>query len=371
MSPTTERTYELPALDEALETHDAISGVHLACKAVAMISAEDFNRLVQSIEQDGMLTPVQVDNEGLLLDGRCRLLALHTLGMSIPKEMIDVVDTDPWKVAASNEARRHLTKGQKNLVAAKRLEAERKNAKKRQSAGAKKANKRRVNPVATESVATGRKAPVLDTVAKSEGLSREDLRRAELLRKNEPDLAEQVENGELEWDAAMERSGLNKPKPKKIKKKSRSKKRKPIQSKGAEPQMIDELSHDELTALRFLSNQLCEQAAHNDLTKVIRNYLRACDEEYRPDYQPSLEQLALYCQCDPDLLHDIAWSEHDELDLESIGVILALAGIYPVDLVSDLTATRIKRVKKADDWLKNVATTDSQLSTYFTHQIVG
>ena len=371
MFTTSNSIYQLPTLETALQTHPLICGVHDACKSVLMISAEDFNRLVQSIEQDGLLDPVRINRDGVLLDGRCRLCALHVLGIPISEDEIETSDLDPWKVASSNEARRHLTKGQKNMVAAKRLEAERKAGRKRQSEGAKKANKRRTNPVATDSVATGRNAPVLDTVAKSEGLSREELRLAELLCKNKPELAKQVENGEMDWNTAIETCGLKAPKPKRAKKKPKSARREERNAKPSERPVASGLSPDELSTLRHLSDQLCKQAASNELPKVIRDYLRECDAEDRPDYHPSMEEMAVYCQCDNDLLHDVAWAEHDELDFNTVGVILALAGVYPACNAVSLTETRITRAEKAAKWLEIDPDNDVQLLTHLTRGIVS
>ena len=86
MFTTSNSIYQLPTLETALQTHPLIRGVHDACKSVLMISAEDFNRLVQSIEQDGLLDPVRINRDGVLLDGRCRLCALHVLGIPISED---------------------------------------------------------------------------------------------------------------------------------------------------------------------------------------------------------------------------------------------------------------------------------------------
>ncbi len=368
MSKTTKSTYAFPAVETALQTHKRIRGVHDVCNSVEPMSAEEFDRLVHSIEQSGLLTPVLVDPEGYLLDGRSRLCALHVLGIPISDQMFETTVLPPRLFEQLNRAGRHLTKGQLIMVANELLKAERREGTKL-PAGAKLPKQFQMNPVATSPVAPGRNATALDTVPKSDGQPRERLQHAESLRKNDTELAKQVDNRERDWDADIENHGLSKPESN-AKKSSITSECEHDLGKPSEPPVDSGLSPNELMALRHLSDQLLKQAALGDVTRIIRDYLRECCDEDRPDHHPSLRQLALYCQCDVERLRHVAWADYFWLELEAVGVILALAGVYPACTSLGLTETRIIRSQIAAEWLANEHDNGLPLSTYLTQEIV-
>ncbi len=102
--------YRMPKLEDAIDSYrHRIKGVHPSCESVAEISCQDFDRLVESIKTKGLLYPIQIDRQGLLVDGRCRLRACKLLGFEIPNSQIQISDTSPYSIAESNVARRHLT----------------------------------------------------------------------------------------------------------------------------------------------------------------------------------------------------------------------------------------------------------------------
>lgn len=98
-------------LTEILHHYPEISGIHPACLAVPEISAEDWVKLQSDIARDGLRHEIILTQEGLLIDGRNRLIACHD-GKVEPR--FRKVSTDPWRVAyAENIARRHLDVKQK------------------------------------------------------------------------------------------------------------------------------------------------------------------------------------------------------------------------------------------------------------------
>lgn len=98
-------------LTSILHHYPEISGIHPACLAVPEISAEDWVKLQSDIARDGLRHEIILTQEGLLIDGRNRLIACHD-GKVEPR--FRKVSTDPWRVAyAENIARRHLDAKQK------------------------------------------------------------------------------------------------------------------------------------------------------------------------------------------------------------------------------------------------------------------
>lgn len=82
-----------------------------------MLTDDELQDLADDIKANGLLYPIMLDAEGRLLDGRNRLAAC-TIADIEPR--FDVYDGDAATYALSvNIARRHLTKGQIAMVAAK------------------------------------------------------------------------------------------------------------------------------------------------------------------------------------------------------------------------------------------------------------
>ena len=212
---TYQRVYTPLAIDEAISlVTNRISGVHQACADVPRIGARDFDQLVESIEANGLLRPIEVNNQNLLIDGRSRIQAYAVLGLELRENDIVVTDADPFAIARSNNARRHLTDGQKTMEAARLLEDEQKRAAERRKQGAAKGRMSKQNSLGTKSVpsekALQKRAPrAIDRVAAASGVSRDNLTKAKRLREVSPELAAKVETGELPLAAAAEQAGVS------------------------------------------------------------------------------------------------------------------------------------------------------------------
>ncbi len=149
--------YAIPPLDSVLQSlKDRIVSVHEACQSVPEASQQDFDEVVDSIKADGLHHPIQIDSEKRLLDGRCRLQACAVLGLELSDSDIVTIDHDPWSVARTNLARRHLTDDQKAMLAVCLLKQERAKAAERKKLGAEKGRKSESRSLGTAAVPSGK-----------------------------------------------------------------------------------------------------------------------------------------------------------------------------------------------------------------------
>lgn len=123
----------MPDLKEIIKHYPEITGIHEACLAVPEIDQKHFDDLAANIAQDGLRHEIILSNDGLLIDGRNRLIACW-LGKIEPR--FAVTELDPWDVAfAENIARRHLDDFRRGLFVLARSDHERRLAKQRMEAG--------------------------------------------------------------------------------------------------------------------------------------------------------------------------------------------------------------------------------------------
>jgi protein gp37 len=117
-------------IQDILKHYPEVSGLHPACLAVPNIDADDRATLEESIAKDGLRHEILLTPDGLLVDGRNRLLACFN-GNIEPR--FKKVVTDPWQIAyAENIARRHLDTKRKAIFGDAWREHEREAAKERQ-----------------------------------------------------------------------------------------------------------------------------------------------------------------------------------------------------------------------------------------------
>lgn len=93
-------------------------GVHPVAALFPMLAADELAELAADIRERGLLQPVVLDGEGRVLDGRNRLAACAMAGVEPEFATYDGDDPSGYAVAV-NIARRHLTKGQQAMIAAK------------------------------------------------------------------------------------------------------------------------------------------------------------------------------------------------------------------------------------------------------------
>jgi len=90
--------------------------VHPVADLFPMLPKEELQELADSIKQDGQLQPIVLSPSGRLLDGRNRLAACKLAKVEPVFEVYEG-DEDAYALTV-NVARRHLTKGQRTMIAA-------------------------------------------------------------------------------------------------------------------------------------------------------------------------------------------------------------------------------------------------------------
>jgi ParB/RepB/Spo0J family partition protein len=90
--------------------------VHPVADLFPMLPKEELQELADSIKQDGQLQPIVLAPSGRLLDGRNRLAACKLAKVEPVFEVYEG-DEDAYAMRV-NFARRHLTKGQRAMIAA-------------------------------------------------------------------------------------------------------------------------------------------------------------------------------------------------------------------------------------------------------------
>lgn len=95
-----------------------IGPAHPVADLFPMLAGEDLEELVASINEQGLLQPVVIDDQGRVLDGRNRLAACERLDVIPEVTVYDGEDPDGYALTV-NLARRHLSKGQRAMVTAR------------------------------------------------------------------------------------------------------------------------------------------------------------------------------------------------------------------------------------------------------------
>lgn len=100
-----------------LTTWPAEIAVHPAAELFPLMAGKDLAELVEDIRSNGLLDPIVQTVDGRILDGRNRYRACLAADIE-PK--FRSYDGEPWRfVIATNLHRRHLTDGQRAMIAAK------------------------------------------------------------------------------------------------------------------------------------------------------------------------------------------------------------------------------------------------------------
>lgn len=180
----------LPELKDILIHYPEITGIHPACSEVPSICEEDREALNEDIRKNGLQEDLLINEDGLLIDGRNRLLACY---MGKVEVRFKVTKTDPWIVSWSkNIARRHLTTGQRSMFALAWKEHESIEAKKRQAHGQTAPGLNAYGKVAISDAGASR-----DIAAEKVGVSGRSIDKAQRIAEQAPDVAKQVKDGSI------------------------------------------------------------------------------------------------------------------------------------------------------------------------------
>jgi ParB-like chromosome segregation protein Spo0J len=166
-------------------------------KLIPPLSPEDYRALRESISELGLLTPLVINPQGVLLDGHHRLKALQELGKKLGARDFVVRSfgselEERRFVLVSNLHRRHLTPFQRAELALPLLQIERELARQRQLKGTLPPNGGKVGEAA-------------EIVGKRVGLSARTFERAiTVITKAPEELKDKVRAGEVSINQAYE-----------------------------------------------------------------------------------------------------------------------------------------------------------------------
>jgi len=90
----------------------SIRGIHPYADLFPMVDDATYERIKRSIREIGQVTPVMLTDDGLLLDGRARVLACCDLILTPRVKRLGQIVPPLGYVEAMNRARQHLDDGQ-------------------------------------------------------------------------------------------------------------------------------------------------------------------------------------------------------------------------------------------------------------------
>lgn len=91
--------------------------VHPMADLFPMLSPEELKELAADIKENGQLIPIMLDKDGMVIDGRNRLVAADIAGVEPKFETLNGIDAEAY-IVSQNLARRHMTPGQRAMVVA-------------------------------------------------------------------------------------------------------------------------------------------------------------------------------------------------------------------------------------------------------------
>jgi 16S rRNA G966 N2-methylase RsmD len=168
---------------------------HPAADLFPLMDGQEFDELVQDIKANGLIEPVWLTKEKLLLDGRNRYRACAVAGAELQYRTYEGADPIGFAVSL-NLKRRHLTEGQKAMLGLKVEEqyaSQIKPGRPKKEAENIPADRQELPRQERESTAKA---------AKAVGSKSRNIAKAKRIKKHAPDLAEKVESGELALDKA-------------------------------------------------------------------------------------------------------------------------------------------------------------------------
>lgn len=158
--------------------------VHPAAAVWPMLDEPDLRRLAEDIKTNGLIYPIDLDEEGRVLDGRNRLAACQLAGI---EPTFATYKGDPVaRVLSANNERRHLSTGQRAMATALTLAAD---------------GKRRNGRWARGTVPDNRQM--------SDSGWEQQMRRAGVVLDHAPELAAEVVTGAVALSAAYDQAEAN------------------------------------------------------------------------------------------------------------------------------------------------------------------
>jgi len=180
---------------------------HPAANAFPLMDSDQLEALASDIERNGQRIPIELDENNRIVDGRNRQAACLLAGVDPKYTTVRGLSFEDTKarVWSLNVERRQLTKGQRD-AAAVQLESiadeAKAKAKERKAEGLSEGGKRRHSASASVDAQAKPKSRASAEIAKRTGTSSASIERAQAVKKNAPDLLEEMEAGKLTTNAA-------------------------------------------------------------------------------------------------------------------------------------------------------------------------
>lgn len=169
------------------------AGIHPAADLFPMMDAETFSGLVEDVRANGLIEPIWLTPDGLLLDGRNRLAACQLVGIE-PATRTFKGDDPVRFVLGLNVHRRHMTPSELAVLALEVLPLFEEQARARQLTG-------KAAPDLGTERAQGHGRAATEAAA-AVGTSPASVKRAKALKDHAPDLLDQVKQGDMTVTAA-------------------------------------------------------------------------------------------------------------------------------------------------------------------------
>lgn len=176
-------------------------------KLVPALTPSEYQALKESISSEGLIYPILVNRQGIVLDGHHRLRACRELGIRLTEQNMVVKDfgaplEEGRFVITANLRRRHLNDFQKAELGYALLQIEREKARLRQLSTLKQGDKLPSTSIKANGEDTGKAAVI---VAKEVGLSRPTFERSISIIERAPErLKEKLRAGEISIAAGYE-----------------------------------------------------------------------------------------------------------------------------------------------------------------------
>lgn len=178
--------------------------VHPRADVVPFPDPDLHEQMAEDVERRGIVTPLDILADGTVLDGRTRLSIARVLGIeTLPVRVVDPADPYDFMVRAAF-MRRDLTKSQKAMLSLELPEFQKAKAEaaERQSSGANQWSRTGMSATNDEPQPTPTRAT--DAIAPLVGVSGSYIRKAALVAREDPALAERVKAGEVSVNEAAE-----------------------------------------------------------------------------------------------------------------------------------------------------------------------
>lgn len=177
---------------------------HPRASVVPLPDPDTYNQMLEDIERRGIQVPLDITPDGVVMDGRTRLTIARTLAIpEVPVRVIEGADPFDYMVRAAL-MRRDLTKSQRAMLALELPEYQQAKAEAAERREASKAQPgQQVGHVVTRVSAP---SPTLatDAIAPLAGVSGSYIRKAALVAREDPVMAERVKAGEVSVSEAAD-----------------------------------------------------------------------------------------------------------------------------------------------------------------------